>query len=105
MEKSTQIFTIIKFVCLSVVLIDSASRTDKNYYPQVFLEECKYVIKENIYILLIIWWFLLILMNKILMKKLNWWKFRWKKYSDYEENSDEEILKKIKTEKNYDEEN
>ena len=55
MEKSTQIFTVMKFICLSVVLIDSASRTDKNYYPQVFLEECKYVIKENIYILLIIW--------------------------------------------------
>ena len=33
--------------CLSVILIDSAFRTDKNYYPQVFLEECKYVVKEK----------------------------------------------------------
>ena len=28
-------------------MIDSAFRTDKKYYPQVFLEECKYVIKEK----------------------------------------------------------
>ena len=30
-------------IWLLVILIDSAFRT----YPQVFLEECKYVIKEN----------------------------------------------------------
>ena len=34
-------------VCLSVILIDSVYKTDKNYYPRVFLEECKYVVKEN----------------------------------------------------------
>ena len=28
-------------------MIDSASRAGKNYYPQVFLEECKYVVKEK----------------------------------------------------------
>ena len=28
-------------------MIDSVFRTDKNYGPQVFLEECKYVIKEK----------------------------------------------------------
>ena len=28
-------------------MINSAFRTDKNYYPQVFLEECKYVVKEK----------------------------------------------------------
>ena len=28
-------------------MIDSVFRTDKNYYPQVFLEECKYVVKEK----------------------------------------------------------
>ena len=28
-------------------MIDSAFRTDENYYPQVFLEECKYVVKEK----------------------------------------------------------
>ena len=26
---------------------NSVFRTGKNYYPQVFLEECKYVIKEK----------------------------------------------------------
>ena len=54
MKKSTQIFTILKykkknyqFICLSVILIDSVFRTDKNYYPQMFWEECKYVAKEK----------------------------------------------------------
>ena len=28
-------------------MIDSVFRTGKIYYPQVFLEECKYVIKEK----------------------------------------------------------
>ena len=28
-------------------MIDSVYRTGKNYYPQVFLEECKYVVKEK----------------------------------------------------------
>ena len=27
--------------------IDSVYRKDKTYYPQVFLEECKYVLKEK----------------------------------------------------------
>ena len=34
-------------IFLSVILIDSVYRKDKNYYPQVFLEECKYVVKEK----------------------------------------------------------
>ena len=34
-------------ICLSLVLIDSVYRKDKNYYPQAFLEECKYVVKEE----------------------------------------------------------
>ena len=33
-------------ICLSVILIDSDFRTGNNYYPQVFLKECKYVVKE-----------------------------------------------------------
>ena len=49
METSKQIFTIIKhqkkILNLSVVLIDSVFRTGKNFDPQVFLEECKYVAK------------------------------------------------------------
>ena len=28
-------------------MIDSVFRTGKNYCPQVFLEECKYVVKEK----------------------------------------------------------
>ena len=34
-------------ICLSLILIDSVYRTDKNYYLQVFVEECKYVLKEK----------------------------------------------------------
>ena len=33
--------------CLSVIILDSIIYTYENYYPQVFLEECKYV-KEKI---------------------------------------------------------
>ena len=36
-----------KCICLSVILVDSVYKKDKNYYPQVFLEECKYVVKEK----------------------------------------------------------
>ena len=28
-------------------MIDSVFTTGKNYYPQVFLEECKHVVKER----------------------------------------------------------
>ena len=28
-------------------MFDSVFRTGKNYHPQVFLEECKYVVKEK----------------------------------------------------------
>ena len=30
-----------------MILIDYAFRIGKNYYPQVFLEECKYIVKEK----------------------------------------------------------
>ena len=36
-----------QFICLSVVLFNSVFRTRKNYYPQVFLEECKYANKQK----------------------------------------------------------
>ena len=36
-----------QFIYLSVVLINSVYRADKSYYPQVFLEEYKYVVKEK----------------------------------------------------------
>ena len=43
-----QIFMIKKKVdcnhtCLVVVSLDSALKKDDNYYPQVFLKECKYI--------------------------------------------------------------
>ena len=34
-------------ICLSVILIDSVFEMGKNYYPQVLLEECKYIVKEK----------------------------------------------------------
>ena len=36
-----------KFICLAVILIDSVFRKGKNYYSQVILEECKYVVEEQ----------------------------------------------------------
>ena len=36
-----------QFISSSVILIDSVLRTGKKYYPQVFLEQCKYVVKEK----------------------------------------------------------
>ena len=32
---------------MSVILIDSSFRVSKNYHPQVFLEECKHLVKEK----------------------------------------------------------
>ena len=33
--------------CLSIIMIDSVIKANKKYYPQTFLEECKYI-QENI---------------------------------------------------------
>ena len=33
--------------CLSLIILDSVIRVNKKYYPQTFLEECKYKIKKN----------------------------------------------------------
>ena len=33
--------------CLSLIMLDSAIRVNKKYYPQTLLEECKYVIRKN----------------------------------------------------------
>ena len=33
--------------CLSIIILDSIIYAHEKYYPQIFLEECKYV-KENI---------------------------------------------------------
>ena len=34
-------------ICLSVILIDFVLETGKNYYPQVFLEECENIVKKK----------------------------------------------------------
>ena len=33
--------------CLGVITLDSALKEDDNYYPQVFLKECKYIEKKS----------------------------------------------------------
>ena len=35
------------YKCLSLIMLDSVIRVNKRYYPQTFLEECKYVIIKN----------------------------------------------------------
>ena len=34
--------------CLAVISLDSALKKDENYYPQLFLKECKYIEKKVI---------------------------------------------------------
>ena len=34
--------------CLAVISLDSALKKDENYYPQVFLKDCKYIEKKVI---------------------------------------------------------
>ena len=78
-------------ICLLVILIDSVYRTGKNYYPQVFLEECKYGLKEKKmpeYITVDIEFLMMILRERILMKKI-------KRLAEYRKNSSK--IKKIKT--------
>ena len=35
------------YACLAVISIDFVLKKDKNYYPQIFSEECKYIEKEK----------------------------------------------------------
>ena len=35
------------FKCLSIIMIESVIKANKKYYPQTFLEQCKYI-QENI---------------------------------------------------------
>ena len=35
------------YKCLSLIILDSAVKVGKKYYPQVFLEERKYVKRKN----------------------------------------------------------
>ena len=34
------------FKCLSIIMLDSVLKANKKYYPQAFLEECKYAQKK-----------------------------------------------------------
>ena len=33
--------------CLSIIMLDSVIESDEKYYPQTFLEECKYNKRKN----------------------------------------------------------
>ena len=35
------------YTCLSLIMLDSVVKVRNKYYPQVFLEECKYVKRMN----------------------------------------------------------
>ena len=73
-----------QFICLLVISVDSIFRTGKNYSSQVILEESKYVVKEK--------------------KIHNCITDDMEISGSDEDNSDEEILAKIQTSKNPDEE-
>ena len=52
--------------CLAVISLDSALKKDDNYYPQVFIEECKYIEKISMIIGVIIFLLMMSLMkNKL----------------------------------------
>ena len=36
-----------QYIFMSAILVDSVYRKDKSYYPQVFLEKYKYVVKKK----------------------------------------------------------
>ena len=38
--------------CLAVISLDSALKKDGNYYPRVFLKDCKYINKKDIRLVL-----------------------------------------------------
>ena len=37
----------VSYKCLSLIILDAVNRVNKKYYPKIFLEECKYVIRKN----------------------------------------------------------
>ena len=98
MEKSTQISTASKYqegpqyISLSVILLDSVFISGKNHYPQVFLEECKIVIKEKIYS----YKYITVHVEILLMKKLCWRKFKSNKILRKKILMKKTVMKKIK---------
>ena len=73
-----------------MILIDSVFRTGKNFYPQVFLQECKCVVKEK-------------KIPKYIIDNIEIFSDSEEGNSD-EDNYDEEILEQIQIKKNSDEE-
>ena len=37
----------VEYSCLAYISIDSVLKVDKKYYPQVYLEQCKYKVKKR----------------------------------------------------------
>ena len=37
----------IEYICIPCISIDNMLKIEKNYYPQVYLEQCKYKVKER----------------------------------------------------------
>ena len=37
----------VEYICIACISIDSALKKDRKYYPQVYLEQCKYKIKKR----------------------------------------------------------
>lgn len=35
------------YICLTIITVESVLKMDKKYYPQVYLEQCKYAAKEK----------------------------------------------------------
>lgn len=46
-----------QFICSSLILTDSVCRTGKNYYPGVFLEKCKFFVKDKKDPIVYYWWY------------------------------------------------
>ena len=81
-------------------MLDSNFQANKNYYPQVFLKEYQYVIKEkksHNYIIDDVE--ISSDSDEEILEKI-----QMEKNSDYEKNYDEKILEKIQIKKNYNEE-
>ena len=38
----------IEYNCLACISVDSVLRIDRKYYPQVYLEQCKYKVKKRV---------------------------------------------------------
>ena len=54
--------------CVAVVSLDSALKKDGNYYPQVFLKECKYI--DNILYIYILYYIVRHINDNLLPKQV-----------------------------------